>query len=267
MMNIQNAVVVVAHPDDEILWFSSILGQCKRVLVCFGESFTAQQHWDSGRNAVMEKYPLANVRFLKVKESDAFGTADWGNPKEVDSGLEPRRGRSSVYEANATKLLCALEGELTHETLVFTHNPWGEYGHEEHVQVFRTLARLKKKIGFDLYVNSYVSSKSIQLMSKRAHSFAGDPIVRQTDRALAHSLKSLYLENDCWTWIVDYDWPAYESFYRVIEPVDETVPGTRASVPLNYIPGNFDQSPLRKLASKALPTTVKSLIKHVSPVV
>ncbi|NVN53448.1 PIG-L family deacetylase [Mycolicibacterium hippocampi] len=264
-MNFQNAILVVAHPDDEILWFSSILSHCKGVLVCFGASFTSQQRWDSGRSALMEEYPLTKVRFLKLRESDAFATADWGNPKQVDSGLELPRGRSSVYEKNATRLLRVLEGELTHESLVVTHNPWGEYGHEEHVQVFRTLARLKQKIGFDLYVNSYVSNKSIQLMSKCAHSLDGNPSMRQTDKALAHRLRALYLENDCWTWIVDYDWPTYESFYRVIEPVDETVPGTRASVPLNYIPGNFNQSPLRKLASKALPTTVKSLIKHVSP--
>ena len=35
MVQVQDAVMVVAHPDDEILWFSSILNQCKSVLVCF----------------------------------------------------------------------------------------------------------------------------------------------------------------------------------------------------------------------------------------
>ncbi|MGE2714595.1 GlcNAc-PI de-N-acetylase [Mycolicibacterium litorale] len=264
MVQIEDAVMVVAHPDDEILWFSSILGQCKSVLVCFGPSATSRQSWDSGRDAVMRTYPLDKVRFLKIRESDAFEAANWNDPEEAGSGLRLRRGRtSSLYDGNAEKLLHLLEAHLSHESVVFTHNPWGEYGNEEHVQVFRILRKLRDRLGFDLFVSSYVSNRSVKLMSRYAHSLEGNHALRETDVALAHSLKDLYLRNDCWTWMADYEWPDYESFYRVVQPGEDLARGTRASLPLNYIPHHFNQSEMRKIASRVLPTSVKSVLKQV----
>ena len=35
---IENSTLVVAHPDDEILWFGSIVNKCKKVIICFGPS-------------------------------------------------------------------------------------------------------------------------------------------------------------------------------------------------------------------------------------
>jgi LmbE family N-acetylglucosaminyl deacetylase len=262
MTPIQDAVVVVAHPDDEILWFSSILEQCKRVLVCFGPSATSTESWDDGRAALMDTYPLTKVKFLKLRESDAFGAANWNRPKEADSGLQLRRRRRSRYQENAGELRRILEVELNQESVVFTHNPWGEYGHEEHVQVCRILWDLKERIGFELFVTSYVSDKSVKLMSKNMHLLEGNPLVRETDTALAERLKKLYLEHDCWTWMDDHEWPQYESFYRIVESSEEVQPSALASFPLNYIPYNLAQGPIRKIASKALPESVKSHIKR-----
>lgn len=261
MVQIQNAVMVVAHPDDEILWFSSILNQCKSVLVCFGPSATSKESWDGGRAVLMETYPLTKVRFLKLRQSDAFEAANWNKPKDAESGLQLRR-RSSLYEENAEKLRSILEVELKHEKLVFTHNPWGEYGNEEHVQVFRVLTGLQERLGFDLFVTSYVSDRSVKLMSRYVHSLEGNLLMRETNRMLAHRLKNLYVENNCWTWTADYEWPEYESFYRVSQPNERIEPKTSASFPLNYIAYNFDQSLIRKIASKTLPASVKSHIKR-----
>jgi hypothetical protein len=255
MIQIQDAVVVVAHPDDEILWFSSILHQCKSVLVCFGPSATSQA-------LVMDNYPLAKVKFLKLKESDAFGAANWNRPKEVDCGLRLPQPRRLRYQENAGRLLRILESELKQETLVFTHNPWGEYGHEEHVQVCRILWNLKQKLGFELYVNSYVSDRSAKLMSRNVDFLEGNPLMRETDRALAHRLKKLYVENDCWTWMDDHEWPQYESFYRVVSLNESVELDTALGFPMNHLPYKLHQGSIRKVVSKALPETVKSHIKR-----
>src|SRR5215510_2390733 len=100
MIRIQNAVAVVADPVDEILWFSSILDQCKSVLVCFGPSASSTESWDDGRAALMETYPLTKVKFLKLRESEAFGAANWNRPKEADCGLQLQRRRRSRYQEN-----------------------------------------------------------------------------------------------------------------------------------------------------------------------
>jgi len=262
VMQFQNAILVVAHPDDEILWFSSILDQCKRVLVCFGPSATSKQSWDSGRATVMETYPLTKVEFLKVRQSDAFDAANWNRPTEADSGLQLRRQTRLRYERNAEELLRLLEPRLKRESLVITHNPWGEYGHAEHVQVFRVLSKLRERLGFEIVVTGYVSNRSALLMSRHLHAFEGDPILLKTDTTLAHTLKTLYVENDCWTWTADYEWPEYEPFYRLIRQPEAVESGPSSSFPLNYIGYDFAPSLFRRVARRYLPLSVKSRIKR-----
>jgi LmbE family N-acetylglucosaminyl deacetylase len=265
MIEVPNVVVVVAHPDDEIIWFSSLLDQCKSVVVCFGPSATSKKSWDNGRTVLMDSYPLAKVKFLKIRQSDAFEAANWDNPKETDSGLHlrPRRIRT-LYERNADELLRLLETELQRESVVFTHNPWGEYGHAEHVQVFRVLSKLKEKLGFGLFVDGYVSKTTLNLMSQHAHTLRDEPLVRSTDRSLAHRLKDLYINHECWTWVADYEWPEREIFYRISQPSDQqikSVPST--SISLNYITkDNVNRSFLRQTVRKALPSSVRSAIKR-----
>lgn len=258
-----DAVMVVAHPDDEILWFSSVLRQCKRVVVCFGASATSTETWDDGRAVMMDTYPLRKVQFLRVRQSDAFEASNWNKPMEDDSGLRLSRRPSPSYEKNAAELRRILAVELSGESLVFTHNPWGEYGNEEHVQVFRVLTALKDELGFDLYVDSYVSDRSAKLMCKSARSLEGNPLVCQTNRTLAHTLRNQYLKNNCWTWMTDYEWPAYESFYHVATAVDGAESGIPAGYPLNYLTYSFKRGPIRTIAGKALPPSVKSRIKRV----
>ncbi len=259
-MDLQNAVLVAAHPDDEILWFSSIFDACKRVVVCYGESATADESWDSGRARLMDEYPIAKVKFLKVRQSGGFDAADWYHPQEAESGLRLHGRAASAYESNAEHLLQILGSDLAQENVVITHNPWGEYGHEEHVQVFRTLQRLQKRIGFSLFVDGYVSDRSAALMRQSLNLLQGAPVVRETDRALALKLKNLYIEYDCWTFYNDFEWPEFELFYRVGESDGQYVKAS-VSVPLNVINRSFYVSPIRKAVKRLLPRSVVSLLK------
>ncbi|AEV71898.1 GlcNAc-PI de-N-acetylase [Mycolicibacterium rhodesiae NBB3] len=259
-MDVQNAILVAAHPDDEILWFSSIFDLCKSVIVCYGASASSKESWDVGRAQLMDTYPHGKVRFLKVRQSGGFDAANWYRPEEAESGLRLRGRVSAVYERNAEDLFRILISNLAPESVVITHNPWGEYGHEEHVQVFRVLQRLQERIGFDLFVDGYVSDRSAKLMKRSLHLLEGAPIVRETDRGLAHQLKNLYIEHDCWTFHDDFEWPEFEVFYRVRQP-DGPVQKASVSVPLNLISRSFYVSPIKKLAKKLLPTSVQSAIR------
>jgi hypothetical protein len=252
--------LVVAHPDDEILWFSSILGLCKRVVVCYGVSAGSKQSWDSGRARLMDTYPLAKAKFLKVTLSGGFDAANWNQPQEVDSGLRLRGPAAAAYEKNADELFRMLEPELASESLVFTHNPWGEYGHEEHVQVFRVLQRLQERIGFDLLVDGYVSDRSTELMRRSLHLVKGAPLVRETDKTLALQLKTLYMDHDCWTFDDDFEWPEFELFYPVGRAGDRN-PKASAAVPLNLISRSHYVSPVKKVVKNLVPESVKSVIK------
>lgn len=263
MVRLEDVVIVVAHPDDEILWFSSILGRCKAVIACFGQSASMNESWDEGRAALMESFPLEKARFLKVQQSDAFQAADWKHPKETDVGLQLRRP-SVAYAKNAHSLQRLLESELRDETVVFTHNPWGEYGNEEHVQVFKVVDHLRQNLGFDLYVNGYVSNRSFKLMSRNSRRLANEPMTFETNLDLAADLMRIYVEHNCWTWRNDYEWPRTEIFYRVQSMSDGGVRRMRttSSVPLNYLGIDFNRRPLVQKAIMSVPDSARFRIKR-----
>jgi hypothetical protein len=123
------------------------------------------------------------------------------------------------------------------------------------------LARLKEKLGFDLRVNSYVSNRSAELMSRCLGMLEGNSQARETDRQLAQRLKSVYLENNCWTWEDAYQWPEYEFFYRIVQPNSRDELRTSASLPMNFLTRKFGQSRLEKEAKRVLPVSVRSHIK------
>ena len=37
-MTLENFTIVLAHPDDEVIFASSLLKSAKKIIICFGES-------------------------------------------------------------------------------------------------------------------------------------------------------------------------------------------------------------------------------------
>ncbi len=70
---------------------------------------------------------------------------------------------AQAYRENYETLYRTLQPRLKPDMNVFTHNPWGEYGHEDHVQVFRVLDRLRDEIGFKLWMSNYCTERSMPL--------------------------------------------------------------------------------------------------------
>ena len=60
--------IVVAHPDDEILFFSSIIETVDKIIVCFGPS--SSKKVTDGRKLLQSRYPLKNIEWLNVQESN-----------------------------------------------------------------------------------------------------------------------------------------------------------------------------------------------------
>lgn len=212
--------LVMAHPDDEVLWASSVLSHVERIVFCFGD-VPSEPGWSEGRRLSVAEYPLRNVTQLGIAESEVFGSAAWPDPLETEYGLAVRRGPTSRrgfseprYRGNMDRLVNALRPALLETACVITHSPWGEYGHEEHVQVFRVVAKLQAEIGFELWVPGYVSNRSIPLMMRHMACLyaASEPLA--TDAALGARLQELYARNRCWTWFDDYSWPDHEYFHR-----------------------------------------------------
>ncbi len=209
-------VVVVAHPDDEALWLSSILGRASRVVFCFGDPFERPRKAAARRQA-LASLPLPGVAELGIAESGARFSADWKRPQLTRTGIaiiDP--AASARYEANYARLLECLRTTLAGVRSVCTHNPWGEYGHAEHIQVHRAVAALQAELGYTVWFSNYVGKASWPL----AQQLAGEPrwserLILPPDLATARRLKQVYCAYGAWTWTRAHRWPARETLYAV----------------------------------------------------
>jgi LmbE family N-acetylglucosaminyl deacetylase len=208
------AAIVVAHPDDECLWLSSALATADRIVFCFGDQYERPKS-SAARRAAVAALDLPGLIDLKLPESGAGFSVDWDNPHLTPSGIaikdDPARTR---YDANYARLVEVLRPVLAGCTEVYTHNPWGEYGHAEHIQVYRAVAALQAELGYVIWWSNYVRAKSWPL----ARRLAAEPRWTRrreapTDRAEARRLMRVYRRHGAWTWTLAHLWPAAETLY------------------------------------------------------
>jgi len=215
------AAVVVAHPDDEALWLSSAVGSAERVIFCFGAFFDRPRMTEARRQAVTA-LPLTSVVDLAIPESGA-GSRIEGIPSQptTDSIRISDAAARARYESNYERLLAALRTSLTGIEDVYTHNPWGEYGHPEHIQVYRAVAALQEELEFTLWFSNYVSSTTWPLaraLGRRLR--AAERRVVRPDLAVVRRLERIYRQHGAWTWNWAHRWPAHEAIYALAPAAD-----------------------------------------------
>jgi hypothetical protein len=134
------------------------------------------------------------------------------------------------YEANYPKLVNALRPLLAQCDAVYTHNPWGEYGHAEHLQVYRAVAALQAELGFVLWFSNYVSNRSWRLAQRLASQITWtERIEQQPDEASARQRMRIYAQSGAWTWTRLHRWPSLETLYGCQPPASRLPPsGTLA---------------------------------------
>ncbi len=232
---VQNSIIICAHPDDEILWFGSILERVKEVIVCFLDCKSNPQ-WKDGRKKSIEEYPLKKIVCLGIDESETYDSAKWHDPMATKYGIEiSRKGVSDKeYKGNYFKLKKCLGKKIKDYRDVFTHNPWGEYGNEEHVQVYRVVKELQEEMRFNLWFPNICSNRSLKLMSKYVDALSLEYVTFKANKMLGSNIKSLYEKNRCWTWYEDWKWFEEEAFVKD-RNIGEGNEKYGKTVPLNFI--------------------------------
>ena len=256
------SALIVAHPDDEALWFSSIVERVDEVVVCFTE-ITSRPDWSEGRRKSMESYPLGNAVFLGLQEAEVFNGTDWQAPVTTRYGLEVSKRKDSFpgfsakrYQENYSELRQRLSTRLKGCRNVITHNPWGEYGHEEHVQVFRAIQDLQREFGFNVWFSNYCSNKSYHLMLQHVSGYCSSYVTIECNREIWKNLMLLYKKNNCWTWFEDYTLFTHECF--MLSNKEEVNKKNIGHIfPLNFIkldlhPGKEDSMKWSVIAQKML---------------
>ena len=213
-------VVVVAHPDDEIIFASSIIRSSRSVVICFSE-IPEDMVSSIGRSQALAFPYIKNIKALKIRQSASskyYLKRKNNKYKNIFYNLDIKDAYiKKDFELNNQKLERKLLKEIKNGDNVYTHNPWGEYGHIEHIQVFSTIVKLlmEKKIKFKLFVSGYVGCGSFKEMKRLFKFLEQKPFVFTTDKEIYKKGEYHYKKNKCWTWSSNYNLPKKEYFYEV----------------------------------------------------
>lgn len=208
------SVVVVAHPDDEILWLSSVMERADPVVLCFGAPYGRPEKAESRARAVAH-LGLERLENLAVPESGAKMLVDWRAPQLTETGIATTDSEAQGrYDANFLVLLEKLRPILSGASDVYTHNPWGEYGHTEHIQVYRAVRTLQAELQFTVWFSNYASAQTRAF----AERLGQVPLWQEkfnlpTDQKMGQRLKKIYQTYQAWTWSDWHKWPETETLY------------------------------------------------------
>jgi LmbE family N-acetylglucosaminyl deacetylase len=206
--------VVVAHPDDEALWLSSVVASAERIVFGFGAVFDRPARSEARRRAVAA-LPLNRIVNLEISESGVDWKSYQIQPELTQFGIKIAESLvRERYESNYARLHDGLRASLTGCSDVYTHNPWGEYGHPEHIQVYRAVTALQEELGYRVWFSNYVSARNLTFVRGLAErlSWAERAVVRP-DLGLARALMAVYRHHGAWTYPLAHRWPAHEVMY------------------------------------------------------
>jgi LmbE family N-acetylglucosaminyl deacetylase len=206
ILDMNQAAVVVAHPDDEILWFSSIAAKVERIVMCYGAISPSSARAARRRN-VIRAYPLRTVEFLDL-------------PLPVDASEA-----SEMHRALVDRLAGVLRGATT----VFTHNPWGEYGQRDHQRVHAAVVELRDELKFTVYISCYAARHQLTEVASVLKGRIGNVITLPIDRSEVDPILALYKSSSCWTWSPSWRWPSRERFLCL----DTSVPPGETDITLH----------------------------------
>jgi hypothetical protein len=188
---------------------------------------------------------------LNIDESEVFHDNNWYDPVITKYGLKIKNKSIAYkkYVENYYIIRETLKQKLALYRNVFTHNPWGEYGNEEHVQIYRVVRQLQREMNFNLWFSNYSSNKSSTLMSTYLQSYNFNYVTFEPNERLRNDIKKIYQKNHCWTWYDDWQWPDTECFIED-KPFDLKTEIYGHIVPINLISVEFAPESGKKTSRK-----------------
>jgi LmbE family N-acetylglucosaminyl deacetylase len=223
---VSSRLLVVAHPDDETLWLEPWLGEDTIVLVAFAD-LASRPALTAARRLVRDRFPYGVMEFLDLEGLEVLGRSDWRRRSPTGYGVElgeaVQPGLREAYQRNHQQLRERLAPYLAAHPVVVTHNPWGEYGHEEHVQVCQAVLDAGAEHGSCVWAWDGLPPAVLAASSMRLRAdFYGRQVEalprlsRAADPARFAALKALYDDAGAWTWDAGFQPPARLDYFELM---------------------------------------------------
>jgi len=174
--------LIIAHPDDEVIFGFGIIKQVKRIICCVSDSNSNfpkcsswHRSWMYRQRALEEVGKLLGVEIINLNYNSMFATM----PKE-----------------EIIKLSNTINNLIKDEEIVFTHNSWGEYGHPDHILVHNIIKQTGKTILTSniMLDNNFTGFKKYQISDPENYQIVTNDI------ELYLKCKMIYTKYKCWTW-------------------------------------------------------------------
>jgi LmbE family N-acetylglucosaminyl deacetylase len=210
--------VVVAHPDDETLWLSSAIALANQIVFCFGDQHERPKK-AKARRAAVAALPFNNIVQLAIPESGARLLVDLSNPRLTATGIAITDNEARErYDANFAPIVESLRAALAGCSNVYTHNPWGEYGHVDHIQIYRAVCALQEELGYTVWFTNYVDEASMPVARLVGEIPCWVERASAKTDARVRRLMKIYRRYGAWTWSVFHRWPSIETAYSQPSP-------------------------------------------------
>jgi hypothetical protein len=227
-------LIIVAHPDDEALWLEPWLSADSLVLVAF-PNHPREPSITEARQQIRAEFPYGTMDFLPLQSLDVLGRSDWRRRAPSAYGVELSRDCPpdirQAYVENYHRLCEVLAPYLAAHSVVYTHNPWGEYGHEEHIQLCRAVLDTGKAHRTSVWAWDGLSPSQLARSSMRLRRdyferglTALPRVTRELDAARYRELKGRYEAAAAWTWDAGYIPPASMDYIELMHDGKELAP-------------------------------------------
>jgi LmbE family N-acetylglucosaminyl deacetylase len=175
MINLNNLYIVVAHPDDEVIFGWLVLKQAKKIITVVGSSKYDTYH-PKWRDIVLEEMgKFLGIEVINLHYEDCF----------------------SILSQNEFQILFDKLKEVTKDSeIIFTHNEHGDYGHPDHKLLYQLVSKLNKRIlvsNITDFGKDKTNFTPIKISGKELQ-------VCKNDLDFYEKCYQIYLKNNCWTW-------------------------------------------------------------------
>jgi len=187
-------ILIVAHPDDEILWFDS--RSFDLIVIAFLGRHDKPEI-ENKRLKVINMHPEKNKIIL-------FSISESGYWKDKSRHQEHNKVKMQLMNLLETLFNKYVPSE------VYTHNHLGEYGHFDHILIHNCVVQVLQN-----HCQIWFPFKFTQKLCKYIpHQVEKIYIPMNIEHF--YQIREIYIQHEAWTWNFNYQPSPTECFYRLI---------------------------------------------------